>query len=480
MPFNLKNRDTSPIHTELKETTIAGANLAQSSSFPTKIHDEVFIPKKLKDLCRLFLTKSSKGVISLHQLAPVIRVGHRIVNNKPQISRSLYFIAISCNKNEFDSTQADVHVYKDSTLSMLERGFEADAPFNGFSYNGSPSNGYIPRNLEVWEKPFEGTTLGNYLNMLAMNTFFNIKELQSKLDDSESEVDAEVANTQIQQYWDRYENFNNQMIERGLLVASDFVYVDASSLRPIITCFQDTTSRTQKYLNADFMYGTSEAGASYAPDTSQVVGYGIVTATQAEPDSGYQYGQFSVNSKRGEVTTVAEADKATTLETCTREIAVFDESGRSATMQLTVNDIARGQNPIKRSSNLANLAVGSSLMVTGKLQIRSKGIQGSYACNFRVTEPNWTTVNSASASSVNTDLSMDSLDDLSLDYEADLSSLANYSETDVEENEAPTTSAEDSDVNTGSIEPLDPEMASHEAQAQAEASKPSQDEFKAF
>ena len=61
-----------------------------------------------------------------------------------------------------------------------------------------------------------------------------------------------------------------------------------------------------------------------------------------------------------------------------------------------------------------------------------------------------------------------------------LCSLANYSATDVEENEAPTTSAEDSDVNTGSIEPLDPEMASHEAQAQAEASKPNQDEFKSF
>lgn len=418
MLFNLKTQDTSPIQTDLKEVAIAGANLASSSSFPTKIHDEVFIPKKMSNLSRLFLTKSNKGIISLHQLAPVIRIGHRIINNRPQIAQSLYFVAISCNKNEFDSTQADVHVFKDSTLSMLERGFDPESPFNGFSYNGSPSNGLIPRSAEAWTKPLDGMTIGEYCNKLTLRTFYEIKALQEQLNDSENDVEEEVVTASIAEKWHAYQAFTDSVMKKGILVASDFVYVDASSLRPIITCFQNTTSRTQKYLNAEYMYGNAEAAASYAPDTSSVVGYGIITATQAEPDSGYQYGQFNVTSKRGEVTTVAENLKATTIESCTREVAVFDESGRSAVMQLTVNDIARGENPIKRSSNLAQLAVGASVMVTGKLQIRSKGIQGSYAVNFRITDPSWTTVNNTSTSAVNMDVTSDDID-LSLDVNMD-------------------------------------------------------------
>ena len=401
MFLNIKSMDTAPVKTLLVEPVVAGANIASASTFSTKIVEQLAVFGDLKGLARYFLTKSPQGIVSLHVMLPYQRISlRRNTNNaKPTVQRTTMFVAVNCNKNEYDSTDNNVHVISESNLAMSELSFNSNKTYNGIVVVGSPIENYIPFNVESWQKVHNGQKIGDIANNLAMKTFYDLKALAKSLNDEESEVDAEDVQAQMKNIWERYVNSEQDLVNKNILVKSDLIYADSNSLVPITTVFQHTVSDTNPALDSRRVFGSVEAGASYAPNISSVFASGVITAKEVDEVSGYKYGQFSVNSKRNEVVTVQEEAKATTLETTTREIAVHDGSGRVAYMQLTVNDLQRGDTIIKRSSNLADLPVGSPVKVNGTLTLRTQR-EKCLAVKFRISNTEWTTENRSSASAV--------------------------------------------------------------------------------
>lgn len=418
--FNIKNQDTSPLHTNIVDKMVAGSNLAQTSDFPTKIHEDLGLANSsLLKLARYVLTKSPKGIITLHQMVPYQRVSLRFDGKVARLQPTTVFVMLNCNKNEFKTKETDIHVISDSTLAMTELSYNSDSTYNGISVNGSPTLAYIPRNFEQWTKPYGNSEIGIEYNNVVLNIFEDIRKLLADIkaiaEEDPTSEDIQDLEKDIVTKWEKYLKQEAALIERGILVESSVIYADSSSIRPITTCFQNTRSRVNKFLDSQHVYGSIEAGASFAPETSMIVAVGTVTATHEEAVSGYQYGTYAIDSNKNSVNVVAEADKPTTMETCTRELYVTDSSGRPSPVQLTVNDLRRNDQIVKRTANLASLAVGTSVIATGKLAIRVKEA-GSLAVSFRISDPVWTTSGRTVSNEVNAALSTDNTTDM-LDFD---------------------------------------------------------------
>ena len=401
MFLNIKSENTAPVKTLLVEPVVAGANLATVSTFSTKIVEEFAINTDMKNLVRYFMTKSAQGIISLHVMVPYQRLSLRrnAEGTKPSVQRTTMFVAINCNKNEYDSEDNNVHVISESNLAMSELSFNSNKTFNGVMVGGSPIENYIPYNAEAWFMKHGDTTIGEMANNLTLSTFFEIKKLIASTQDEESEVDAEEVHGKVKNLWERYLKSEQSLVDKNILVLSDLLYADSNSLVPITTVFQNTISDTNFALDSRRVFGSKEAGASYAPNISFIFASGVITAKEVDEVSGYRYGQYAVTSKRDEVVTVLAEAKATTLETTTREIAVHDGSGRVAFMQLTVNDIKRDNRIIKRSTNLAELPVGTPVKANGSLTLRTQRAE-CLAIKFRISNVEWTTENRSSSTAV--------------------------------------------------------------------------------
>lgn len=465
--FNIRHRDTSPVHTGLNDPVIAGANLVQNSDFPTKIHEDLIVVPSLLKLARYVMTKSPKGIVSLHFMVPYQRVGVRFQDNQARLQPTTIFVMLNCNKNEFNTKETGVHVISDSTLAMAELSYNSEGTYNGVSVNGSPTVNYIPANFTSWTKPYKDSEVGAFINQQVLDIFFELKELAKEIGDEEDiDVLPEETRALMEEKWNEYLTAEQNLVKKGYLVESNLIYADASGLRPITSCFQNTKSRTNRYLDASKVYGTIDSGASFAPDTSMVYSVGTITPTHEEPISGYQYGIYAIGSKKDDVQVVSEDQKATTLETCTREILVYDASGRSCPLQVTVNDIMRSSKPVKRAQNLASLAVGTSIMVTGKLAIRVKQ-QGSLAVSFRISDPTWTTTGRSNANEVNAsmvtelDTSTFSVDELDSLVETSVSTEAKQTDAEIEADmqeafvQANIATREESQDSSGKHAPLD-------------------------
>lgn len=414
MYLQLKGRNTSPIATEIADVQVAGSNLVQESAFSTKIVEMLQVVPDLKKLVRYFLTKSPQGIVSLHAMLPYHRVGVRLngENNRPNIVRQTLFVAVNCNKNEFDTKDQGVHVISESNLAMSELSFESNGTYNGIVVIGSPIENYIPFNRDTWLQEFKESTVGEIANDLTLKTFFELQELSASLHNAEETRDPEEIRGLMAKKWKKYTDNEAMLVAKNILVQSNLIYADSCTFAPVTTPFQNTGS-ANPYLNAKKLFGSVEAGASYAPTVSLVCASGVITPKEADDVTGYKYGQYAVSSKRDEIVTVPEDAKATTLETTTRELMVYDGSGRTTNLQITVNDITRNNNIIKRSSRLAELPAGTHVKANGKLTLRLKQ-EKCYAVQFRMSDIEWTTESRSSASDVNANLqtSFDNTDDL--------------------------------------------------------------------
>lgn len=403
--LNLKSRNTTPVATEISDGIVAGANLNRVPSFPTKMVEMLAVSSDLKPLVRYFLTKASGGIVTLHCMMPYQRIGIRLSgeNNQANISRQTLFVALSCNKNEYDAKDSNVHVIKENNLAMSELSFESNNTFNGVVVVGSPIENYIPYNKDSWTRKHADSTVGEIANKNTLDIFFKLQNLAETLKDPDTETDPEEIRNEMLKLWTRYENDEKMLIEKKFLVKSNLIYSDPNAIAPITTPFQITTSSSNPYLDSRRLYGSREAGASYAPVISMVYATGIITPKEVNEVTGYKYGQFAVNSKRGEVISVPAEAKATTLESTTREVSVFDGSGRNTTVELTVNDIRRNNDVVKRSNNLAELPAGSPVKITGRLSLRIKQ-EKCLAVQFRISDVEWTTEGRMSTTDVNADL----------------------------------------------------------------------------
>lgn len=403
--LNLKSLNTTPVATEISDDIVAGANLNRVASFPTKMVEMLAVNPDLKPLVRYFMTKSSGGVVTLHSMLPYQRVSIRLQgeNANANISRQTLFVAISCNKNEYDAKNTDVHVISENNLAMSELSLESNNTFNGIVVVGSPIENYIPYNKDSWTRPHADSTVGQIANKNTLDIFFKLQSLANDLQDSEIDIDPEETRKKMQALWARYEADQQTLVNKNFLVKSNLIYSDSNALAPVTTPFQFTTS-ANPFLDARKLYGSKEAGASYAPVISLVYATGVITPKEVNEVTGYKYGQYAVASKRGEIITVPQEAKATTLETTTRELSVYDSSGRNTNVELTVNDITRNNNIVKRSNNLAELPAGTAVKVTGRLALRVKQ-EKCLAVQFRISDVEWTTEGRTSNSDVSADLS---------------------------------------------------------------------------
>jgi hypothetical protein len=405
MFLNIKALNTAPVATEIADGNVAGANLNRVSSFPTKMVEMLAVNPDLKPLVRYFLTKASGGIVTLHAMLPYQRPSIRInpENGQANINRQTLFVAISCNKNEYDAKNTSVHVISENNLAMSELSFESNNTYNGIVVVGSPIENYIPYSKDSWTREHQGSTIGQIANNETLNIFFKLQDLSASLQNTEIEVDPEEVRNQMASLWARYEANEKTLIEKNFLVKSNLIYSDSNALAPVTTPFAFTTSSTNQYLDARRLFGSKEAGASYAPVISKVFASGVITPKEANEVTGYKYGQTGVTSKLGNVVIVPEDAKATTLETTTRELSVFDGSGRNTNIELTVNDISRNNKIVKRSTNLAELPVGSQVKVTGRLSVRVRQ-EKCLAVQFRISDVEWTTEGRSSHSDMNPDL----------------------------------------------------------------------------
>lgn len=403
MYTQLKSKNTAPIATEIADQLVAGSNLVQESTFSTKIVEMLAISQDLRPLSRYFLTKSPSGIVSLHSMLPYYRISMRIgENNRPTLSRQIVFVAVNCNKNEYDTKDQGVHVISENNLAMSELSMDNNGTYNGVIVVGSPIENYIPYSRDVWLKEFKESTIGQVANDLTLKIYFDLQELAASLQNADEVRDPEDIRKEMAKKWDKYVKNEEALKERNVLVKSNLIYADSCAFAPITTAFQHTSS-ANPYLDAKHLYGSVEAGASYAPTISLVTASGIITPKETADVTGYKYGQYAVNSKRDEIIIVPKDAKATTLETTTREIVVHDGSGRTANLELTVNDITRNGNIIKRSSRLAEIPAGTPVKVNGKLSVRVKQ-EKCLAVQFRLSDVEWTTENRSSSSNVNADL----------------------------------------------------------------------------
>lgn len=402
----LKSLNTSPIKTEISDELVAGSNLVQTSAFPSKMVEMLAVNPDLKGLIRYFLTKSSSGIVSLHKMVPYHRITVRLSpdNKTSKIVRQTIFVAVNCNKNEYETKANNIHVISESNLAMSEVSVESEGTYNGIIVVGSPIENYVPFNKETWLQPFNDSTVGEIANNLALKTFFDMQALAESLQNSEEERDPEDIRKDLQKKWEKYVANEEILIQKNYLHKSNLIYADSCALAPVTTAFQHTTS-ANPYLDSRKLYGSLEAGASYAPTISSVIAFGVITPKEADDETGYKYGQYAVNSNRRDgVVTVPEEQKETTLETTTREILVYDDSGRSTCLQLTVNDISRNNVIYKRSTNLASLPAGTPVKALGKLSLRYKQ-EKCLAVQFRISDVKWTPDNQSTTSDVSANIS---------------------------------------------------------------------------
>lgn len=408
MFLNLKQSDTSPISTGIADPIVAGANVASNSTFPTKLVELVHIVPNMQAMVRYFLTKSPTGIVSLHCMAPFQRISTRVnANQRSVINTTNIFIGINCNKNEYDTKEAGIHVISESNLAMSELAFNCERTYNGVVAIGSAVDNYIPYNVAEWTKPLEykgePSTVGAVANKVVLDTFFKLKKLMADLQNKDLDLNPDEVKSQMEVVWNKLQANEQVLIQKGILVLSTLMYADSNAFTPVTAPFANTTSQN-KYLDHKHLFGSMQAGASFPPVISLVMLSGIITPTEAEPVSGYSYGQYDVASKKGEVVVVSEANKPDTLETTTREVSVYDSSGRACAFQMTVNDIRRNENIIKRSSNFMQLPTGTAVKAVGKLIVRVKQ-PNCLAVNFRVSVEDWTTEGRSNSNEVNTVLS---------------------------------------------------------------------------
>lgn len=409
MFFNLKATNTSPISTGIIEPLVAGANLAQSSSFSTKMTELLYMTPAIKDLARYFMTKSNSGVVSLHCMVPYQRISTRMSdNNRPTFQRPVVFVGVNCNKNEYDTKESNIHVISENALAMSELSFNSEGTYNGVAVIGSPILNYIPYSLEVWGAPMGDSTVGQKANELVLSSFFKMRDLVAEMSHEDFKGDAQAILDDIKKEWLKYELNEKTLVKKEYLVESNLIYADSCALVPLTTCFAITTSSTNRFLDSRRIYGSVEAGASFAPMLSLMSLTGVITPTEAEPISGYKYGQYAVNSKRDEVVVVPADKKADTLETCTREILVYDSSGRNTPIQATLNDLTRNGKPVKRSSLLADLPSGSVIKAHAKLNIRNRKAS-CLAVTFRASIYEWTTEGRTASAEINSNLATEEL-----------------------------------------------------------------------
>ena len=403
MFLQLRSKNTAPIATQIADPIVAGANLANTSTFSTQMVELLAVAPSLQNLVRYFLTKSPSGVVSLHAMVPYQRMSLRRNNDngRPTIQRTTMFVGINCNKNEYDTKEQGIHVISENLLAMSELSLESGGTYNGVVVAGSPIENYIPYNVETWTKPFKDGTVGQVANDLTLNTFFKLQALAMSLNDENLEVDSDKVHEEMTVLWNKYVNSEQALVSKNILVKSDLLYANSCSLVPLATVFQHTTSDVNPYLDSRKVFGNANAGASYAPTISVVCASGVITPKEADEVSGYKYGQVAVSSNRDEIVVVADEAKPTTLETTTRELAVHDGSGRTAFMQLTVNDLQRNGKIIKRSTNLADLPVGTAVKVNGTLSLRTQR-EKCLAVKFRISDAEWTTEGQTSSLSAMT------------------------------------------------------------------------------
>lgn len=407
--ISLHDRETSPLHTECTEINHAGLTI-NTSDFPTTVVANLAVNQNLLHLQRLFLTKNKSGVITLHSVMPFENVGISLTDSRTVLSKVPVFVAINGNSSSYKTKDEKTAVVGNNTPYLVDVVLSPESPYNGINVVGSPTVCLIPVNEDEWKKPTKSGShsLGKAYNLHVLDIYSKISKLISDLailqeNGDLSEEEVQEYKTKMKAYWDNYETLTSKYENQGILVSSTIIYANPSEVTPIISCFQHTTSKSNKFLNSSELY--SNQYASYAPKTMHISGVGTITASTSNIHSGYNYGQYSLASTSENLIKVPENEKPKTLESCVREISVKDSSGRKADLQIAVYDNRYGDKIVKHSDNLNSISTGTSVNFTGEVTIRRRG-KKNLAIDLRISNPTWhgTTASQSNEVSIGSDI----------------------------------------------------------------------------
>lgn len=390
--IKLTSMKTTPLHTANTEPSHAGVAVSRTD-FPTTIIANLAINRSLSSLQRFFLTKNKSGAITMHCALPFEDVGKSNLDNRTTISKTIVFVAVNANANEYNTKDEKTIVISNNTPHLVDTALDPKSPYNGVNIVGCPATILVPKSLEEWNKAVKdgSQTYGQAFNSRLISYYNEIDRILGKIDSLQKEVGIDeeeltMLNNQINIIWDNYVNLEQSYHNNSKLVESSVIYVNANQFTPVITCFQNTTSSSNQFLDAGKLYGNEHA--SYAPQTMFISGLGHITASDTNIHSGYNYGLYSLASKADNMIVVPEEDKPKTLESCVREIAVKDSSGRISNLQLSMTDKKYGDKIVKHSANLNSVQPGTSVNFTGDLLTRRRA-KGSLAIDFRISSPIW-------------------------------------------------------------------------------------------
>lgn len=390
------------------------------------------VHKAGKKCQRIFATLANNGTISFYQASLVYLMNNRSTSN---LMAQGLFITTALDPNEYTSNNRIM--YNDSNPHLMKLYNMDNSSYNSAIINGNLGSAYIPYTLDPksdlkWDPNYNQHTL-----VLA-------HKLNKILEQNITESDKNKA---MNAAWDEYKKFEEQLIEKGILISNNVVVVKENGFVPAVTVHQNSES-SNGFFNSETLFSHKKSKATYAPSINSVSGIFSITGTKKDPLSEWTYGITELNTNNSD-------DSKRTIKGTSVEVKGYNFLNSTAENPLRIvvrDDVRNTRNNSSRAENFLDFIENNQYVQVQNAELRL-GVTslGGFSSTFSLegnslnytsyTSNVSTTADTTIKDDLNSTISLDNIDDsyvfgtsneLDLEHLARLEtkSLGNLRETD--------------------------------------------------
>lgn len=235
--------------------------------------------KSNNTLDRIIAHMSSTGSISFYLLRNMNLSNS--VTTKQNLEMRPVLISVPLDVRSY-TTAANRTNYSNSSKEMTKLLFHPQSPYNSAIVKGSLNEHYIPHYINNKDNP--------ELNWNNEKHNVHAKELATVLskiaDLNLTDADKDAAYTKA---WTAYEQAEQNLINKGVLVSNQVVVVDQDGLIPIVSINQYSSS-SNKFFDSKAIFGHENSQATYAPLLNKVSGVVSISDTALDSNTDWVYG----------------------------------------------------------------------------------------------------------------------------------------------------------------------------------------------
>lgn len=351
---------TTPVHfsnTTLKKEHY-GKSEASKGDLALNINIQTHIPANPNErLVRYYASLAQNGTISIHRMILTWLKDNR-TSNVNNISKPL-FVAHSMDPREYQNRNNST-IYSDSNRHMIDLALTCN-PWNSIITEGKIASLMVPNSKSTWNNDEH--------NKHVFDLIERLKKIQ------ETQAPESTLNEAYQASWKEYQETEQKLLENQILVESNVLVANQSSIVPAITMAQDIRYKDDRYTGSKNV-GNPNQLATYIPSINNVNGTLMFTTTLQDPRSEYEYGlRESQNT-----------DNSKVLKTFSSEVIAFNFLNQEAyiPLSISISDLPY-ETQRSRAENFAEFKESSTFFEVRNALLVLRSVPKSLATTFHLT-----------------------------------------------------------------------------------------------